>query len=83
MLHNKEVEKKIEVVDALIKELENHRDQAKAFQVAADALKAINQQIVALDGQFADLSSESLQTRLEALEKESSEVARKLASDST
>ncbi|NBB78895.1 MAG: hypothetical protein GVY36_05535 [Verrucomicrobia bacterium] len=82
MLHNKEVEKKIAVVDALVKELENHRDQAKAFQAAADALKAINQQIVLIDNQFADLNSEALETRMKVLEKGLADVGRKLSEGS-
>ena len=82
MLHNNEIEKKIEVVDALVKEMENHRDQAKLFQAAAAALKELNQQIATLDGQFSELSSEAIQTRFESLEAQSRKVATTIQGDS-
>jgi hypothetical protein len=82
MSHNKEIEKKIGVVDSLISEMENHRDQAKLFQAAAEALKEMNRQIANLDGQFAELSSEAIHERFVALEAQSRKVVEKVEGDS-
>lgn len=68
MLHNKTIEEKIEVVDALVAEMEKHRDQAMAFHEAADALREMNKQIVALDEQLSSLNSDTLRERFEAIE---------------
>ena len=81
MSHNKEIEKKIGVADALIREMENHRDQAKLFQAAAEALKEMNKQIADLDGKFVELSSVAIHDRFVALEAQSREVAEKVEGD--
>lgn len=71
MSHNKTIEEKIEVVDALVHEMEKHRDQAMAFHAAADALREMNKQVAVLDGQLSSLDSDTLRERFDTIEENS------------
>lgn len=71
MSHNKTIEERIGVVDALIHEMEKHRDQAMAFHAAADALREMNKQVAVLDSQLCSLDSDTLRERFDAIEENS------------
>jgi len=70
MSQNVKLERQIEIVDGLVREMENHRDQAKVFAGAASALKEVNHQIRELDKQFEGLNSNEIHDRLESIEKQ-------------
>ena len=79
MSRNKNLEEKIEVVDDLVKEMRNHRDQARAFKGAADALQVMNTEIKALDKQFEGLNADASHDRLEAIERQRDGIRDQLA----
>lgn len=79
MSRNKDIESKIEVVDELVAEMRNHRDQAVLFKGALDALEALNKEIKSVDAIFDGLNANAIHERFDALEKQRDGVRDQLA----
>lgn len=79
MSRNKDLESKIQIVDELVDEMRNNRDQAKLFKTAADALRILNQEIKAVNEQFDGLNSDEIHQRLKAIENQRDGIRDQLA----
>jgi archaellum component FlaC len=79
MSQNVKLERQIEIVEGLVREMENHHDQAKIFAGAASALKEVNYQIKELDKQFEGLNSNEIHDRLKAIEQQRDVIRNQLA----